>query len=224
MQSTIGVYAPDGEAYKVFHELYDQIIKEHHCNDQHPITEYGFMDKIMNVDYEKQYILSIKISCNRSLCGYPFNRRLTEDQFRQIETRVSQDLLRLEKDFKGSYHALVNMTDEMQKNLIQKNYLFHEQNDIFLNEAIGNRCWPIGRGVFYNAARNFLVWINIEDHLSVISVENGADLGACYRRFVAGLKKIGKMVAYLRDERLGYLNMCPTNLGRCLIAFFQVLI
>merc|ERR1719435_842032 len=36
------------------------------------------------------------------------------------------------------------------------------------------RDWPEGRGIFHNAAKTFLIWVNEEDQLRIISMENGA--------------------------------------------------
>lgn len=185
----------------------------------HPITEYGYAVKIINVDIENKHILSMKISCNRSLCGYPFNSRLTENEFSRIEARVSQDLLRMGKEFQGDYKKLIKMNEATRWQQIKDNYLISNM-DKFLKEAMGFRYWPVGRGVFANNLRNFFVWINIEDHLQIISVEVGPNLNSCYRRFVTGVRKVGNLVSFMHDKKLGYLNFCPTNLGECI--FFCV--
>ena len=44
--------------------------------------------------------------------------------------------------------------------------------------------WPRGRGAFYNEAGNFMIWVNEEDHMRVISLQQGNDLLACYGRLV----------------------------------------
>ena len=39
-----------------------------------------------------------------------------------------------------------------------------------------NRDWPEGRGIFMNYKKTFLVWINEEDQLRIISMQKGADI------------------------------------------------
>ncbi|KAJ8884977.1 hypothetical protein PR048_011173 [Dryococelus australis] len=39
------------------------------------------------------------------------------------------------------------------------------------------RFWPTGRGIYHNDAKTFLVWCNEEDHLRLISMQQGGDLG-----------------------------------------------
>ena len=52
------------------------------------------------------------------------------------------------------------------------------------------RDWPDARGIWHNDKKNFLVWINEEDHTRVISMEKGGDMEAVFRRFCDGLKKV----------------------------------
>jgi len=47
----------------------------------------------------------------------------------------------------------------------------------FLKDANACRFWPTGRGIFHNAAKTFLVWVGEEDHLRIISMQKGGDIG-----------------------------------------------
>ena len=50
--------------------------------------------------------------------------------------------------------------------------------------AGGYNDWPTGRGIFFNEDKTFLVWVNEEDHLRLISMQKGGDIGAVYKRLV----------------------------------------
>jgi hypothetical protein len=54
----------------------------------------------------------------------------------------------------------------------------------FLKCAGGYNNWPTGRGIFFNEEKTFLVWINEEDHLRIISMQTGGNLGNVYKRLV----------------------------------------
>ena len=58
----------------------------------------------------------------------------------------------------------------------------------FLKAAGGYNDWPTGRGIYFNEEKNFLVWVNEEDHLRIISMQKGGDLGAVYKRLVKVIK------------------------------------
>ena len=68
-------------------------------------------------------------------------------------------------------------------------FLFKE-GDKYL-EAVGlNRDWPNGRGIFHNNDKTFLVWINEEDQLRIISMQPGADIGSVFDRLCRACEHI----------------------------------
>ena len=96
--------------------------------------------------------------------------------------------------------------------MIEDHFLFKE-GDRFLAAAGLNRDWPSGRGIFHNDAKSFLVWINEEDQLRIISMQKGADLLAVFTRLSIAAGEIEKVAKFAHDDHLGYITSCPTNLG-----------
>ncbi|KAK3727564.1 hypothetical protein QZH41_016365, partial [Actinostola sp. cb2023] len=70
----------------------------------------------------------------------------------------------------GSLRLL--QTDWCLRTLIQ----LCAKGDRFLEAAGANKLWPEGRGIFHNSDKTFLVWINEEDQLRIISMEKGSDI------------------------------------------------
>jgi protein-arginine kinase len=67
------------------------------------------------------------------------------------------------------------------------------------------------------------VWVNEEDHLRIISMQNGGNVGAVLERLITGVKAIEEKVPFSRDDRLGWLTFCPTNLvGKFLKKYHNV--
>lgn len=58
-----------------------------------------------------------------------------------------------------------------------------------------------------------MVWVNEEDHLRIISMQNGGNVGEVLERLIKGVKSIQTNVPFAREDRLGWLTFCPTNLG-----------
>ena len=75
----------------------------------------------------------------------------------------------MEGELAGTYYALNQMSEEDRKLLIEHHFLFKE-GDRFLESCGLNRDWPEGRGIFHNIDKTFLVWINEEDQLRIISM------------------------------------------------------
>jgi len=225
LDSGVGIYAPDAEAYALFSDLFDPIIEDYHGGfkktDKHPKSDFGDGNAFVNVDPEGKYVISTRVRCGRSLEGYPFNPCLTEAQYKEMETKVSSTLTAVSGDLKGTYYPLTGMTKEVQQKLIDDHFLFKE-GDRFLQAANACRYWPSGRGIFHNDAKTFLVWVNEEDHLRIISMQQGGDLGAVFRRLTAGVKEIEKIVPFSSSERFGFLTFCPTNLGTTIRASVHI--
>ena len=73
------------------------------------------------------------------------------------------------------------MTEDQRKELIADHFLFKE-GDRFLEACGLNRDWPEGRGIFHNDKKTFLVWVNEEDQLRIISMQNGSNIDEVFER------------------------------------------
>ncbi|CAL4075012.1 unnamed protein product, partial [Meganyctiphanes norvegica] len=224
-KSSVGVYAPDAEAYDLFSPLFIPIINDYHLGfgswQKHPDTDYGDMRNLVDLDPFGRYIISTRVRVARSLHDFPFNPILSEDDYHQIEDLVSNALYGLTGEFEGRYLPLVGMSREIIKKLRDEHLLF-KNCDKFMEAAGSCHYWPCGRGMYLNEKKSFLVWVNEEDHLRIISMDMGGDLGEIYRRLVRGMEQIEKHILFSHHERLGYLNFCPTNLGTSLRASVHI--
>ena len=85
------------------------------------------------------------------------------------------------------------MDKTIQNQLIQDHFLFKE-GDRFLEACGLNRDWPSGRGIFHNKDKTFLTWVNEEDQLRIISMQNGAGLFVVFKRLIKACASIEKSV------------------------------
>jgi len=113
------------------------------------------------------------------------------------------------------------MEKEIQDKMIADHFLFKE-GDRFLEACGLNREWPEGRGIFHNDAKTFLVWVNEEDQLRIISMEPGANFHAVFERLSRASKYIEKVAKFSHDSHLGFITSCPTNLGTALRASVHI--
>ena len=92
--------------------------------------------------------------------------------------------------FLGKYYPLNKMSEKDQDQLIADHFLFDKPISPLLTSAGMARDWPDARGIFHNDAKNFLVWINEEDHTRVISMESSGKMKDVFQRFCEGLNKV----------------------------------
>ena len=57
-----------------------------------------------------------------------------------------------------------------------------------LQAANASRYWPTGRGIFHNEEKTFLVWVGEEDHLRIISMAPGGDVGRVFQLLIDGIE------------------------------------
>merc|ERR1712032_775948 len=135
--------------------------------------------------------------------------------------KVVEACNQFEGDLAGKFYSLEGMKPEDQKKLIEDHFLFKE-GDRFLDACGLNRDWPAGRGIFHNNDKTFLVWVNEEDQLRIISMQPGADIAAVFDRLSRAAAGIEQVAEFSHDDHLGYITSCPTNLGTALRASVHI--
>merc|ERR1719410_204868 len=131
----------------------------------------------------------------------------------ELEQKVKEILEGFDDpDLKGKYYPLKGMDEETRKKLVEDHFLF-KKGDRFLASAGINNYWPEGRGIFFNDKKTFLVWINEEDQLRIISMEKGANIKSVFGRLEKAVAAINEKLTFAFNEQLGYLTACPTNIG-----------
>jgi creatine kinase len=68
------------------------------------------------------------------------------------------------------------MTEAQQNELIADHFLFDKPVSPLLLASRMGRDWPDARGIWHNHLKNFLVWVNEEDHMRIISMQTGENL------------------------------------------------
>ena len=115
----------------------------------------------------------------------------------------------------GTYYSLDRLSEADRKQLTEDNFIF-KIGDRFQEAAGINRDWPEGRGVFHNKKKNLLVWINDEDHLKVITMEEGCNFNGVFSRLARVCTKIQETCQFAHNSQLGYITTRPSTLGTAL--------
>lgn len=217
---TVGCVAGDEESYQVFKDFFDPVIDKRHggyAPDAKHKTDLDW-NKIQGGELDPKYVLSSRVRTGRSIRGYALPPHCTRGERRAVEKIAVEGLASLDGEFQGKYYPLNGMTEEQQDQLINDHFLFDKPVSPLLTCAGMARDWPDARGIWHNDEKTFLVWVNEEDHLRVISMQKDGNMKEVFRRFCQGLNKVeGAMKKegheYMWNEHLGYVLTCPSNLG-----------
>lgn len=218
---TVGMVAPDEESYSVFADLFDPVIEArmggYSKNNTHK-TDLDFNKLIGGDDLDPAYVFSCRVRTGRSIRGYNLPPTCSRGERRAVEQVLTNALARLDGEFSGKYYPLNAMTDLEQEQLINDHFLFDKPVSPLLTCAGMARDWPDARGIWHNSNKNFLVWINEEDHSRIISMEKNGNMKAVFKRFCQGLLKVEELIkkqgkTFMWNKHLGYILTCPSNLG-----------
>merc|ERR1712158_173833 len=214
-----GIYAGDEDSYIDFADVFDPLICEYHglSADFKHTSDMDASKITANVEPDVP-VHSCRIRVGRSIQGFGLSPGITKQQRVDVEALVKNAFAKMEGDLAGSYYALTGMEEAVRQQLVDDHFLF-VSGDPNLKVAGMERDWPEGRGIFHNADKTFLVWVNEEDQMRIISVEKGGDVKGVFSRLARGIKAVGDSVKaesgkdFALSERFGYIHSCPTNLG-----------
>ena len=170
---------------------------------------------------EAKMIKSTRIRVGRNLANFPLGPALSAEQRAKIEETVTTALNSFDGDLAGKYYSLSSLSDEDRNQLIADHFLFKE-GDRFLEACGLNRQWPNNRGIYHNNDKTFLVWVNEEDQLRIISMQPGANIREVFTRLTTALEKFENVAKFSYDDHLGFITSCPTNLGTAMRASVHI--
>jgi len=214
-----GIYAGDEDSYIDFADVFDPLIMEYHglSGDFKHVSDMDPAKVTGNVNAEVP-VHSVRIRVGRSIQGFGLSPGITKEQRVGVENLFKGACQKFSGDLAGNYYALTGMDEKVRQQLVDDHFLFMS-GDPNLKVAGMERDWPEGRGIFHNAEKTFLVWVNEEDQLRIISMQKGGDVKGVFERLARGIKAVGDSVKaesgkdFQISPKFGYVHSCPTNLG-----------
>merc|ERR1719436_2132528 len=191
-----GIYAGDADSYKVFAEVFDPIIEEYHgLPPGFKHTSDMDVGKIQGNIEPAAPVKSVRIRVGRSIDGFGLSPGITREQRLAQETLMKSAFAKLQGDLAGKYFPLLGMNEADRQQLVDDHFLF------------------------ISGDKTFLVWVNEEDQLRIISMQKGGDVKGVFSRLARGIKAVGDSVKaesgkdFQISPKFGYIHSCPTNLG-----------
>merc|ERR1711962_1507786 len=214
-----GIYAGDWDSYKDFAAVFDPIIQEYHgiSPDAKHTSDMDVQKIKGNIEVDVP-VHSVRIRVGRSIDGFGLSPGITKEQRVGVENLMKSAFKKMPGDLAGNYFPLTGMDEKVRQQLVDDHFLFMS-GDPNLKVAGMERDWPEGRGIFHNKDETFLVWVNEEDQLRIISMQKGGDVKGVFERLARGIKAVGDSVKaesgkdFQISPKFGYIHSCPTNLG-----------
>merc|ERR1712013_769829 len=125
LDSGVGVYASDAEAYVLFADLFNAVICDYHKLEtldgfKHPAQNFAFDDEFpADLDESGDYVVSTRIRVARNVAGYPLRGGMSEEQTMELEGKIKAILESMDdEDLKGKYYPLAGMDEKTREDLV----------------------------------------------------------------------------------------------------------
>jgi len=153
--------------------------------------------QIRKLNNPRAKVKSVMASLQRNLAGYGASGDIPRNQKIQLENIMKKvmGVAYMPEELNGTFTTLKNLNTRDQSKFLDKD-VFHLTYDDWMSTP-GARQWSDGEGVFVNNYSNFLLWVNLEDQLRLVSVAKGQDLKYVLLRLqkaVARIEEALKMI------------------------------
>jgi len=239
MIKTVGLVAGCADCYEVFREVFDPVIQKKYpaikvAEVKHPTDMDCSKVSAQPMDATGDRVLAVRVRMSRNFSGIRMPPACSKDERRKVETIIVEALAAMDESgaVKGEYYPIMGseshsvkpggMSSEDEETLRKENLVFAEpDSEVQLSSGFG-RHWPDARGVWVARDRRAVVRVNEDDHVRMVSTQNGQDLKEAFTRVCAMHKTIEDVARrsglnFASSPRFGYLAVCPTNIGTCLI-------
>lgn len=154
-------------------------------------------------------VVTARVRFARNLSGYVFPSRLTE--YRKAKEIIDKTYSFCKRFADFSLYEM-NKTDELFAQALKERYVISEQ--LKQNKSFG--------AVAYCEKNDVSVMINEEDHIREQCIVKGADIFGAYKRLKPLDGWLDKNLRFAKNDKMGFLTACPTNLGTGLRASVMV--
>lgn len=221
--SSVGVYATRPEDYEEFALYLEPIIREYHgitgdTRQEHDWNIPVDLYKLTQID-EMLKDVSMRARVARNVSGWNLPSSMSQDERIRFEAFMEEKVFP-QLPFTGRYMSLTpghqsELSVEEAEALRKAHYLFNDMtSDNHLTASGIASGWPYGRGIWLSEDKTKMIWIGEEDHLRIISIVHGTDLGVVDKSLsdlLSAMEHSG--VKFAEHPIYGVITTCPTNMG-----------
>lgn len=221
--ASVGVYATRPEDYVAFGTYLEPIIREYHKIAGETAQEHDW--NIPVGTYELTAIdpklsnVSMRARVARNVAGWNLPSSMSQDERIAFEAFMVDNVFP-QLPFAGSYYSLTpghpdEINEVKAEEMRAAHFLFNDMTtDNHLTSAGIASDWPHGRGIWLSDDKLKMIWIGEEDHLRIISIVHGSDLGVVDKSLSDLLKAMEAAgVEFAEHATYGVITTCPTNMG-----------
>ena len=151
---------------------------------------------------EDEVVLSSRVRLARNVTGWRFPHAVEADEL----CRLREEVVEAVRDASpGACERILPMEDleETERRFLLERHLISADLVRFV----------LGRGLVVSEDESLGLMLNEEDHVRLQVFSAGLSVEAALERATTEMRSISERVAFARDDDLGFLTACPTNVG-----------
>ncbi|XP_051237279.1 zgc:172076 [Dicentrarchus labrax] len=215
---SVGCVAGDAQSYILFCDFFDRVIEAHHehkITSQTPESDFNYDNLKGGDDLDRSYAVRCEVSAVRGVEDFCFPTHCSRGERRQLLTLARRALQRLdENELPGRLLLLEELNQEQQREL---NLNLNLPSSSQLRTGVA-RDWPDARAVWVSKDGSLVVWVNIEDHLRLVSTRDDTNIAEAFKCICLNLQKLEEFYRELRHpfilkQQLGWVTSSPADVG-----------
>ncbi|XP_023257120.1 creatine kinase M-type-like isoform X1 [Seriola lalandi dorsalis] len=213
---SVGCVAGDAQSYILFCDFFDRVIEAYHqhkITSQTPESDFNYDNLKGGDDFDRSYAVRCEVSVVRGVEDFSFPTHCSRGERRQLLTLARRALQRLEEEeLPGRLLLLEEMNQEQQREL---NLNAPSSSQLRIGIA---RDWPDARAIWVSKDGSLVVWVNMEDHLRLVSTREDANIAEALKCICINLQKLEVYYRELRHpfiwkQQLGWVTSSPADVG-----------
>jgi len=159
-------------------------------------------------------VKSVMASLQRNLSGFSVGGDVPANQRIQLENIMKKvmGVAYMPEELTGQFTSLRNLSGREQGKLLSSDVFKLTYDDWMA--VPGAKKWSEGQGVFVNNYSNFLLWVNLEDQLRLVSVSKGQDLKYVLLRLQKAVARIEEALKMIISTKSCQQRGFATNDGK----------
>ncbi|TKS67953.1 Creatine kinase M-type [Collichthys lucidus] len=191
---SVGCVAGDAQSYILFCDFFDRVIEAHHdhkIQSQTPESDFNYDNLKGGDDLDRSFAARCEVSVVRSVEDFCFPTHCSRGERRQLLTLARKALQRLEdEELPGRLVLIEELNQEQQREL----NLNPSSTQLRTGMA---RDWPDARAVWVSNDGSLMVWVNMDDHLRLVSTRDDTNITEAFKCICIQLQKGGWLQGWL---------------------------
>ncbi|XP_066504486.1 zgc:172076 [Hoplias malabaricus] len=223
---TVGCLAGDAQSYILFCDFFERIIEVYHgyrvSSDVTQESDFNYDNLKGGDDLDRVYVQSCELSVSRCVEDFSFPTHCSRGERRQLHTLAMKVLDQLSVEFPGKLYSIDDLNTETE----DKGIVMDGPPAALIKTGVG-RDWPDARALWVSDDGTLAVWVNMEDHLRLVSSRSDANIQEAFASICISVLKMEALYKKLRHPfvwkpHLGWVVSSPAEVGTGLKASVTV--